>query len=443
MNMNGRTEYLDIQPSNIVSTGLVSYVSGNPVIQFIIGESDRYLIGNSLRFAGNINIYSDSAKTRPADTADLNISPKLGMLGIIDQIVLSSQKSKNVIEAISHFPRWAGQYYANIASEQEAMGHLCESSLAIPNILTQANSVVYSKNGAVGTNFKYDGNSFAVPLPTGLLNSKQPIGLSGNGWGIGGLVVEIHLSPDSNFLISSTFPTAFYELSNLKLICETIVPSVDELSQLMNKTENVMEYNAISSYYTSINSTNAIINFNLGLSKVLSIYMNFIPSSFINNLAQDGFQTLPLINDLASADVAEIKQVVFSRGGLKLPLEYNLDTNVREDPTLVCADPQIFRNFASAFMPFMSNKRSQINPNTNVRVIDATNNYDQYVQAGQFFGIGVAYDQLSGDGENFSKENFGIAMETGLTNDNPHGVFLYVRSKQTLVMNQNGLQVIV
>ena len=59
MNLNGRTEYLDIQPSNIVSTGLVSYVSGNPVIQFIIGEADRYLIGNSLRFAGNINIYND------------------------------------------------------------------------------------------------------------------------------------------------------------------------------------------------------------------------------------------------------------------------------------------------------------------------------------------------------------------------------------------------
>ena len=443
MNLNGRTEYLDIQPSNIVSTGLVSYVSGNPVIQYIIGEADRYLIGNSLRFAGNINIYSDSAKSRPADGSDLFISPKLGMLGIVDQIVLSSQKSKNVIEHIRHFPRWAGQYYANIASEQEAIGHLCESSLAIPNVLTQHNSVVASKNGAVGTNLKYNGNSFAIPLPTGLLNSKQPIGLSGNGWGIGGLVVEIHLSPDSNFLITDTFPTAFYELSNLKLICETIVPSVDELSQLMRKTENVMEYNAISSYYTSINSTNAIINFNLGLSKVLSVYMNFIPSSFINNLAQDGFQCLPLINNLSTSEVAPIKQLVFTRGGLKLPLEYNLDANVREDPSLKCADPVIFRNFASAFMPFMSNKRSQINPNTNVRVIDSNDNYSDYAQAGQFFGIGVSYDQLSGDGENFSNQNFGVAMDTGLTENNPHGVFLYVRSRQTLVMNQNGLQVLI
>ena len=84
-----------------------------------------------------------------------------------------------------------------------------------------------------------------------------------------------------------------------------------------------------------------------------------------------------------------------------------------------------------------------LNPNTNVRVIDSENNYTDYGQGGQFFGIGVSYDQLSGDGENFSNQNFGVAMDTGLTENNPHGVFLYVRSRQTLVMNQNGLQVLI
>jgi hypothetical protein len=444
MNVNGRTEYLDIQPSNIVSTGVVSYVSGNPVIQFIIGESDRYLIGNSLRFCGQIEVFRNSAGDRPTTTDDLSISPKLGMLGIIDQIVLSSQKTKGVIEHIRHFPRWAGEYYGNIASSQEAMGHLCESSTAINNLAVQQNTVVGSTNGSVATNRKYFGNSFAVPLPTGLLNNKQPIGLSGNGWGIGGLMVEIHLSPDSNFLTTGSLTTAFYQLRNLKLVCETIVPSVDELSQLMKTKSAVLEYNAITSYYTSINSTNAIINFNLGLSKVLSVFMNFIPSEYLNNYAQDGFQCLPLINDLASRQVASIKQVVFTRGGLKLPLEYNLDTNVRDDNTLVCADPQLYRNSANAFMKFMDNKRSQLNPDTLVRKLNnATTNYEDYVLAGQFFSVGVNYDNISGEGENFQKQNFGVAMETGLTNDVPHAVFLFVRSKQTLVMNENGVQVIV
>ena len=46
--MDGRLEHLVIQPSNIISTGKVSFKNGNPVIQFIIGEQDKYLIGNSL-----------------------------------------------------------------------------------------------------------------------------------------------------------------------------------------------------------------------------------------------------------------------------------------------------------------------------------------------------------------------------------------------------------
>jgi hypothetical protein len=95
-------------------------------------------------------------------------------------------------------------------------------------------------------------------------------------------------------------------------------------------------------------------------------------------------------------------------------------------------------------MKFMDNKRSQLNPDTLVRKLNnATTNYEDYVLAGQFFSVGVNYDNISGEGENFQKQNFGVAMETGLTNDVPHAVFLFVRSKQTLVMNENGVQVIV
>ena len=35
----GSTSYLQIDPSNIVSTGRVSYRDGNPVVNFIIGDS--------------------------------------------------------------------------------------------------------------------------------------------------------------------------------------------------------------------------------------------------------------------------------------------------------------------------------------------------------------------------------------------------------------------
>ena len=448
MSMNGRTEYLDIQPSNVVSTGKVSYRNGNPVIQFIIGEQDRYLVGQSLRFCGNLQVFKDSGEAIPTAADDVNISPKLGMMGIIDQIVLSSQRSKNVIEHIRHFGRWAASYYANIASKQEAMGHLNESSLMIPNRIVSKTTVVDNINGSDSTNQSFAGSSFAVNLPTGLLSSAEPIGLSGKGWGIGGLLVEIHLTPDSQFLIAPALPNAFYELTNLKLICEVITPSVDELSRLMNTQNNVMEYNAISSYYTSINSTNAIINFGLGLSRVLSVFCNFIPSNHLNTLSQDGFQTTPLINTFtdtgtpatSTATVAPIKQLTFLRGGLKVPLQYNIDANVRDNLTSTNADPQILRNAMNAFMPFMKNIRNQISPITNNRLVQFDTS--AYADAGLDFSIGCSYDNISGEGVSFMNENFGINMETGLTEDNPHAVFIFVRSKQTLAMNKNGLQVI-
>ena len=88
----------------------------------------------------------------------------------------------------------------------------------------------------------------------------------------------------------------------------------------------------------------------------------------------------------------------------------------------------------------MKDKNTQLNPNTNNRI--GFDDYEEFVDAGLMFGIGVQFDNISGDGLDFRSENFGLQMETGLTKDNPHSAFLFVRSKQTLVMNANGVQII-
>jgi hypothetical protein len=438
-NVNGRTHYLEIQPSNVKSTGVVSYRDGNPVIEFIIGEQNTYLLGQTLRFAGNIQIYkTDDTYATSAD--NINVSPKLGMLGAIDQIVLSSQRSKSVIEHIRHFGRWASSYYGNVASKGETLTHLNETTGMLANPLAQKVSFTANQNGASSTSKSYSGNSFCVPLPTGLLSSSDPVPLSPQ-WGVGGLNVALHLTPDSQFLFAPTFGNAYYELSNLKLICEVVEPAVDELSRLMSQQSGAMTYNAITSYYTSINSTFATINFNLALSNVLSVFMNFIPSNYLNNLGYDGFQTTPLMN--GATEVAPINQVVFTRGGQKIGFEYNLDTNVRDNQNSIIADPQLLRFYMNAFNKFMDSKKSQLSPITNFRELNADNLNTSYADGGQYFGIGVAFDNVSGDGVSFQAgNNFGVNLETGLTNDNPHATFIFVRSKQTLAFTPNGLQVI-
>ena len=439
----GSNTYLQLFPSNHSSTGSISYRDGNPVINFVLGEQERFLIGSSVRLCGNIAIYktSDGAGfgTVPVAADDLNVSPKLSTYGMLDQIVITSQKNKNVIEHVRHYGRYLASYLPAISSIQEAQGHLGVTANTLPDFNANKMQYVNNLNGANGAG-AFRGNSFCINMPTGLLNSKQPIGLSGRGWGTGGLEFAVHLAPDSQFL-NGSWTNAFYQLTNVCMICEVINPSVDELSRLMNQSSGTMEYNAISSYYTTLASSNAIINFRLGLSKVLGIFMNFIPSEYLNNLAYDSYGTLPLLNNATAGEIAPIKQIVFTKGGERLPLMYNLDTNARDNSTSQIADPQLFRNFMNCFVPYMKNIKTQISPITNIRYIE-NNGQQLYANAGQMFGVGVSFDNISGEGIDFRNENFGAQLETGLTEDVPHSAFLFVRSKQTLVFNANGLQVI-
>ena len=83
---------LQVTPSNHTSTGKISYRDGNPLIQFIIGEQDRMLIGQSVRFVGKFSAYKNSAKDIPATTDSLRMSEQLGLYSIIDSLIRSSKR---------------------------------------------------------------------------------------------------------------------------------------------------------------------------------------------------------------------------------------------------------------------------------------------------------------------------------------------------------------
>ena len=312
------TTNLHITPSNVLSSGKISYVSGNPVIQFIIGEQSRGLLGSSVRLCGNLSFFKDS--TGAVLTGEtLNINPRLGAYGMIDQLVIKSQKTHAVIEHIRHYSRMMASFLPYTANLEDNMGHQSETSLTMPNLDLMRKSVVEIPS------VKTTSNNFCMHLPCGLFNGTNAIPLDTTG----GLLIEIHLAPDSNFLFDSTgvstkYPTAFYELSDVFIAAEAEVATP-------TAGPGTFEYNSISSYFTSFNSTNAILNFNLGLNNVLSVFANLIPASHINNLGFDGMATLPPINK--DGTPASILQCILTRGGEKFPLEYNVDTIQTNDQT--------------------------------------------------------------------------------------------------------------
>ena len=444
-NLEGSKSHIGIQPSNHPSGARISYKDGNPVISFVIGEQQRYLIGSSLRFTGNISFYSapdGDFGTPIEETDDINVSPKLSTYGILDQIVLSSQKTNNVIEHVRHYGRYLASFLPVSHSTHEMNSALGNTANITTNYRANKLQLLSNENGSDATNREFRGNSFCLSLPTGFLSSGQEIGLSGEGWGVGGLQVDLHLSSDAQLFNASKtqFPNVFYQLTDVQLIAELRNPGMDELSRLMSQKSAVMEYNAISSYFSQIASSNAVLNFRLGLSRVLGGFINFIPSQYLNNLDFDSLQTTPLINDLASSELAPIKQVIFTKGGERLPLMWNLNANVKDNADSHISDPQIVRNYMNSFSKFMDIDATMQSPLTNNRI--GFDSQSDFVDAGLQFGLGFTYDDLTGNGIDMRTENFGLQMDTGLTSGLSHGVFLFIRSKQTLVMNANGLQVI-
>lgn len=435
--------YLEIVPSNITSDGTLSFRNGQPVIQFIIGEQQRFLLGQSVRLVGNFSVLSD-AGTLGSGEAQLSMDGRTSLYSTIDQLVIKSQRTNQTIEHIRNYNRFMASYLGATSDLGDGLSHKSESELQTLNSTAIKKAVV---DNPVNLSTK-GSQTFSLSLPCGLFNGTKSIPLAQD-WGLGGLLIEVHLASDSNVLFSldgtTDVSTAFYEYKNMNLCCEVQSPPAQELAALQSSgpSGNTFEYNSISSYYTTINAANAIINFSLGLSKVLSVFCNFITASAINNRNRNGMLTS--YNRNGTGEVAYVKQLVFTRGGERMPLEYNIDTVQQTDSTSLNPDGQIIRNYMNSIMSFTKNRRNLLTPeNMCLPPVSSTvSAYDQTViDGGTNYGIGVAFDMISNQGVDFSNTNFGINLDLDLITDNPQAVYMFVKHKNTVVFNQSGIQVI-
>ncbi len=435
-------QHLEIVPSNVTSDGTISFSNGQPVIQFIIGEQNRHLLGQTIRLVGNFSVLSDTGSAGSAN-AELSLDGRTGIYSTIDQLVIKSQSTNQTIEHIRNYNRMMSSMIN--ATHDLGDGMSCDNAKALSVLNSKAvKDAIVDNEANLGT-----GSSFSIELPSGLFLGTGPIPLAKD-WGLGGLLIEVHLASDNNVLYSTDgdgtkISNAFYEYKNLALTCEVQTPTPDDLSRLqqMGPKGSTFEYNSISSYYTTIASSNAIINFSLGLSRVLSVFCNFITSSHINNRGYNGMSTWYPTN--SDNTVAFVKQLVFTRGGERLPLEYNIDTVQSRDSDNEYPDAQIIRNYVNAIQAFPKNIKNQMKPENMVLtdigpLTDA--GYQKYIDGGAGVGVGVAFDTISNQGIDFSTTNFGINMDLNLITDNPQSVYMFVHSKQTLVFNQQGIQII-
>jgi len=424
--------YQEIQPSNINSTQKVSYKNGNPIISFLIGSQPHLLDASSVRISGDINFYKDANKAKPTTADQLAIDEKLAVYSMIEKVTITSQRSRQVIETINHYGRFLSTYIPYVNSKSDKFSHMNQMALTLPNYETEKRELVDFPATA-------HGSRFCIGLPTGFLASGNMIPLSSDS--LGGIEISLNLAPDAQVLYAQNGTTtglsdAYYELANLRLHCELVVPP-DPRNML--PSTGSLTYNAITSYFNVINSANAVVNFNLGTSRTLGVFMNMCPSKYLNNLAYNSYATTTPLND--DGKQAAIKQIIFTKAGMRMPISFNIDTNVKETPTISTIDPQVV-TFARDSIKAGMNLRSEVSPiNTNRLYTGAAPPLT--ADGGVMECIGVPFDTVgTGVGEDFSSTPFGIQMETDLTTDSPNALFLFVHSRQTLVFSPQGIQVI-
>jgi hypothetical protein len=429
------TRFLEIKPTN--HNASFSYNEGRPIISFQISEQEALLLPRSVRFCGSLSVYKNTDRDQVENTDTLKMDSRLGVFSCIDQLVISAGRSKQTIEHLKNANRFYSTFFPTTADEKALINAYGNTGLTLPSISAQTSSVVEER--ATATN---NANEFCIHLPSGLLSGTSVVPLSGQS-GVGGITIDIHLAPSSAVLFDNdgdasgnNYLGAFYELSQCKLVCEvaqsTGAPSSSGGGQL--------QYNSFSGYYQTINSTNADINFPLGLSKVNSVFMNFIDSRYLNNLNYNSMATL--IPTTSAGAIADLSQVVFTKGGMRYPLDYNIDTIYKEDNNQTQVDPQVIRNGMNAVIPFNKITHTSMSP-VNVNK-DWSSTDNSVLGGGLNYIVGVAYDTVGSDtsGGNFMNDAWGVQMDIGLTDDNPVSAFIYVHAKQTLIYKGGEVQVV-
>ena len=289
------SRYVSVRADNLPSDGKVSFKNGFPILSFTIQAQNGILNPESIRIAGQARFYADNLATPTPISGSTDVQPnqvsmdnRLGIYNLWDQVIIRHNKSKQICEHIRHYPRYLSSYLGLGSSKQDLMGHMGEANLIMPN------SDAFFKTVMVGNASDTKVNEFSCYLPTGFLRSGNMINLMEQSFG--GIQIEVHLSPDQNALLSRTASAtgildAHYVLENLELTFEVSDVPAEEQARMASQTQGSLSFNTIQTLYTSINSTNAQIQFNLGLKAVQSIFMNFWPSANINTITANGNAT--------------------------------------------------------------------------------------------------------------------------------------------------------
>ena len=453
--MSSRRRLVQINPTN-QGNGVFSFRGGVNQLVFDIPMTPAILNGKSVRVNGVFDTLL-TATTRPnnqsavngvngagaATGTDVFIDPRTGVSSAIDFLTIQNLE---------------GATYETIKSYNRLCASLIPLQEGIQSYLSGGVDIGYGASGKEQQQGKKCDNpfQFSIPLQAGFLQG-SPIDLQL----VRGLRITLTLASDlfvcgNNYWNNQTSTGgtagsgAYYQLRDVNMSYELEVPDAAGQKAMVSNNSGAWEYNAYSSFYQVVQSTdqNAVLNINT--SRTLGTIMNLIPSNFINNYNYNSnWAVQPLEVNAAGVlkNQCNLQELTFTKGGLRIPLDYELNTEEEQQQGTATSQ----KNFEElnavrnvwAMSSFLKDLRTELSLGRSVAGAVIPPKFENSMlenDAKNAWNIGVSYDHITGNGLNFKSTPLGLRIQTRPTqgiNLEPHSLFAFIRHKNT-IMFRNG-----
>jgi len=433
---------VEILPSNQPSGGVYSYREGNPIVTFDIGKRSALLRSSTLRINGKIEIVKNDGS--PIDNGDLKgtglhevkLSSRVGVHSVFQNVSISSGETSQTLENVRQY----GRLLASILPST----HSSEDFIATQGITSKA-CAESDLSGALINNK----TSFSVPLYCGIFQSDLPLPLGQNGFR--GMGITLELASDQQVLHGANAPDSgggYYKISDLSITCDMLLPTPAEQQKMEVASSGTFQFNTLQNLYSVINSSDSTQTFNLASAQVLSVFHNFIPTTHSNTYSENSFATTALLNKVGASysSKADLKKVSFSRDGLKLALDYDLD--VQDQSKQGIPETSVNITATNAIQPFSSLTKILDQPQmfpygTKDQEIfrPSVLQKSKVVDQERNFLIGLALDRVSNSGMEFKGKSYALRIQSELDGNSPMSVFTYYLQKNILQYSPQGISV--
>tara|TARA_R110001606_G_scaffold59566_4_gene141387 strand:+ start:7989 stop:9359 length:1371 start_codon:yes stop_codon:yes gene_type:complete len=442
--------FIRLAPSNNSTVGY-SPSASQPIIRFSVADTmaTADMKAARLNFRVRINPTADAA-SQVAIGDDFNIDRRVGLSGVVDQVIVSSRRYGSQLEAVHNMGRLNSAWYDSLYSPKQMMSNNNLQTRAVGYGRYDRMSGDYSNASTLNDNgWKYmrkqlitgagsatgkssDLLDCSIPLHLGLFQS-QDVNLNT----VGGLEIAIYLQKE-RFLFNGTGagkPTAVasYTLYDVSLTIPLLYYNANQIAALNSQPEKAVEFMRWTSIYSVLDSTFTSIAHRLTLRSLLSSIHNFQPTQSINDLDNNNF----------ALKAIGLNELTVLRDGVKHPYEKTTIVDKKANNTLInlrnTTEAEVNNEAISAYRAPKDILYSQIIPENLVGV--AGNNEGHH-------HMGVNYDLSAGSGLDVagvisydikSKLEEQTMPTPTDTNTESYAMYSFYLDKQSLMITPSGI----